>query len=276
MTPLSLLLVGLWVSGSQPPWPALQVAQSPPASSAQSEAYLQFLLGRRLEAEGKLDGAIAAHRRAAELDPKSAEGRAELAGLFARQDRVKEAIEWGEAALALDPDCREAHRTLGLVFGALLERPAAARALGLTESTVEAVATRAAHHLERADSATLADASLHFTLGRVYVLQREYRKAIAVFRRLNEEEPGVSEASLLLADAYAGSGQVEAARRTLEALLADEPASTRARLQLAELNERDGRWREAAEQYARLLEASPGNIELVSRQAHAWLRAGDR
>src|SRR5690606_4782715 len=94
---LTTLVVALPVSAVQAS-PAPQVAVP-----AQAEAYYLFLEARRLEGEGEIAAAIAAHRRALELAPDAADIHAELAGLFARQNRVDEAVAAGEAALALDP-----------------------------------------------------------------------------------------------------------------------------------------------------------------------------
>ena len=89
---------------------AAQAASGPPEAGA---GYY-FLLGRHLESERKIDEAIAAHRKAVELAPASAEVRAELAGLYARQDRAREALDTAEAAIRIDPSNREANRILGL------------------------------------------------------------------------------------------------------------------------------------------------------------------
>jgi hypothetical protein len=70
------------------------------------------MLGRYLESNGDIDRAIAAYREAARLDPRSAEIRAELAGLFARQGRVDGASQEARAALALDPSNRSARAAL--------------------------------------------------------------------------------------------------------------------------------------------------------------------
>src|SRR5262245_2735985 len=104
---LALLLVGglAGPAESQPP--------VPPPSTADGNAAYYFLLGRRLEAQGKVDEAVAAHKRAIELEPNSAELRAELAGLFARQDRATDALDMAEAALKFDAGNREANRILG-------------------------------------------------------------------------------------------------------------------------------------------------------------------
>ena len=70
----------------------LSLASQAPAAAPQvpEDATYYFLLGRYLEGGGKIDEAIAALRKAIALDPKSAEPRAELAGLYARQDKASE------------------------------------------------------------------------------------------------------------------------------------------------------------------------------------------
>src|SRR5437867_12943442 len=76
---------------------------SPPASvsasSGVADAYDQYLLGRRLERDDKIDDAIAAFKRAIALDPSTAEVPAELAGLYMRQNRIAEAMTAAEQAL---------------------------------------------------------------------------------------------------------------------------------------------------------------------------------
>ena len=73
--------------------------QRPPASASEATASYYFMLGRHLEDLDKIDDAIAAHQKAIALSPDSAELRAELAALYARQDRVREALDTAEAAL---------------------------------------------------------------------------------------------------------------------------------------------------------------------------------
>jgi hypothetical protein len=53
-----------------------------------AEAYQQYLLGRMNERDDKIDAAIAAYKRSIVLDPTAADVRAELAGLYLRQNRV--------------------------------------------------------------------------------------------------------------------------------------------------------------------------------------------
>src|SRR5437762_7725393 len=91
------------------------------------EATYYFLLGRYLEGNGKIDDAIAALKKAIALEPKSAEPRAELAGLYARQDKAPEALAAAEDALTVDPRNQEANRILGSVLAALAEQHQRAR-----------------------------------------------------------------------------------------------------------------------------------------------------
>ena len=73
--------------------------------------------GRLLE----IDEAVAALRKAIALDPKSAEPRAELAALYARQDKASDALLAAEEALKVDPRNQEANRILGSVLAALAD-----------------------------------------------------------------------------------------------------------------------------------------------------------
>jgi len=269
-----LLLLMLLGASSGPTVRTLPVraADEPSQTDPAAEAYLQFLLGRRLESDGDIEGAAAAYRKAAELDPRGAEIRAELAGLYARQDRAREALEWANAALAIDGSNREAHRILGLVYAAFSDQPATAQSLGVAGGSDD-LARRAIGHLERTDALQLVDPALHHALGRMYLRTRDYSKAVEALRRLQDEQPGVSDAPVMLADALVGEGHPDEARRTLEVALAERPGFVRAHVRLAELYEQAGRWAEAAEQYGLASARSPRNGELVRRHATAYLRA---
>src|SRR5919106_5501881 len=95
-------------------------AQQPANPSAPQDPSYYFLLGRYLERKGQIDAAIDAQKQAIALAPDSAELRAELAGLYARQDRAVEALDAAEAALKLDAANREANRILGSIYAAFV------------------------------------------------------------------------------------------------------------------------------------------------------------
>ena len=76
---------------------ARSVAPPQPSPDEVAEAYAQFLLGHRLEENDDEAGAIAAYKRAMELDPTAADIPAELAGLYLQQNKVQEAMTAAEA-----------------------------------------------------------------------------------------------------------------------------------------------------------------------------------
>src|SRR5690349_20544645 len=60
------------------------------SDEAQGTAYFEFLKGRRLESLGQPVEALAAYERASRLEPASAQIRAEIAALHARNNRPDE------------------------------------------------------------------------------------------------------------------------------------------------------------------------------------------
>jgi tetratricopeptide (TPR) repeat protein len=254
------------------PQPATaQPAKAPAASQATTsrEAYYEFLSGLRLEAEGDIEGAVKAYGRAAAADPQGAEIRAELAGLYARQNDAQQAISAAEAALRIDPDNAEAHAVLGSIYASRLQQDAS----GAPQADGDA--TRAIEHLQKASAARRYDVGLQLTLGRLCVGRRDYTQAIEVLAGLVEREPGIAEASWWLAQAYAGAGRRPEAIATLEEAVALEPRFYRGLLMLAELYEQERQWPQAARAYARASEQNPRSTELVVRQASALLAGSE-
>ena len=88
-------------------YPAVAGGQ-PAGASASDTATYHFLLGRYYESTGEVEKAIAAHKQALALEPASAEIRAELAGLYARQDRPADVLDRGLPGRAGDADRRAA------------------------------------------------------------------------------------------------------------------------------------------------------------------------
>ena len=87
------------------------------------------------------------------------------------------------------------------------------------------------------------------------------------------QQPGWLDGSRLLAQAYAGAG------RPADAIdLLDEQASENPSLlpTLADFYERQERWKDAANAYARALSLAPRSVELKTRYAQALLNAGGR
>ena len=236
---------------------------------ATEDATYYFLLGRYLEGGGKIDDAIAAFRKAIALDPASAEPRAELAALYARQDKASEAVAAAEDALKVDPRNREANRILGSVLAALAEQRQAAR----PGDDVTAYKQRATRALEIARADGTGDLSIDLALAKLYLDQDRPAEAIPLLRRIVDEQPQYAEGSVLLADAQESAGAPDAAAETLTRLLDEQPQFFRGRVQLAELFEHQRKWPQAADAWGRVQELNQRNTEVAARRATALLNA---
>jgi tetratricopeptide (TPR) repeat protein len=266
-------------------------ATAPVGAEATSEgaAYFEFLKGRMLEGLGRVTDALEAYERASKMDPHSAQIRAEIAALYARQNRPADAITAAKAALNLDPDDSEAHWVLGTVYAAVIEARAEDAAsgsrtrrtrrggtsAGAGNDADEALPTLddAIEHLEKARPERTYDNGLHLALGRLYLQKEQYDKAIGVTLYVFERE-GSIDAGFLLAQAYDAANRRDDAINVLEEALGAEPEYPRAFAYLADLYVRQQNWDKAADAYGRAAAASPEPLEFQLRQSAALVSAG--
>ena len=244
-------------------------AQPAPTGTEREAPGYYFLLARHLESVGRVDEAVKAHQKAIALDPGSAELRAELAGLYARQDNALEAVANAEAALARDASNQEANRILGTVYAAFAERRLPVRQ-GEDPATYPA---RAIAALEKARGEGF-DTGLDLVLGRLYVQVKAFEKAVPLLTRVVENQPTRVDAAILLSAAQEGAGQPAQGIATLEKVLAENPESFRAQMRLAEIYEQDERWNEAADALAKAQTLNPRASMIARRRAVALLSAG--
>jgi tetratricopeptide (TPR) repeat protein len=250
--------------------PAQVAAASAAVMTREAEAYYRFMLGRHLESEGDVPGAIAAYNEAVRLDPRSAEILAELSALYARANRIPESIAAAEAALKLDSDNLSAHRMLGFIYA---DRARADEGTAPFEAGAVADASKAAEHLEAARGGLeVPDAGVEMLLGRIYLRSGAREKAIGILSRLVVDEPGAPEPVTLLAQAYQQAGRTGDAITLLEATADIQPQFYAA---LGELYEGQRKWLEAAGSYERAIARNPRNLELRMRLAVVLLSDGD-
>jgi predicted Zn-dependent protease len=241
-----------------------------------ADAYAQFLLGHRFEENEDETSAIAAYKRAMELDPNAAEIPAQLAGLYLKQSKVQEAMAAAETALKIAPANREANRVLGTVYAALSESGQQPAARGRGADQADANLAKAIQHFEMALDGAVAesDPNVRATLARLYVRGNAYAKAIPLLTDLVNQEPGWQDGPLMLVEAYAGAGRSRDAIAWLEERTPEDPRLLPA---LADFYERERRWPEAAAAYSRAIQRAPRNaIDLKIRYASALMNAGGR
>jgi len=106
-----LLLVAsgcaIWTPGEHSrPSPALQ----------ETSPELDFLIGRDLEMEGRLEEALEAYTRALSKDPESVYLLKRAGQLSARQKRLSDAVVYAERALELEPDNQGVRLFLGTLY----------------------------------------------------------------------------------------------------------------------------------------------------------------
>ena len=247
--------------------PVIAQSQDELTSETRASAYRQFMLGRHLEGEDDVEGAIDAFRASARLDPTAAEPLAELAALYARAGRVDAAILTGEEALARESDNRTAHRFLGLTH--------ASPAGGRNGTGTPLDADRAIRHLEQARGSLLPDLQVDLTLARLYIRTEALDEAITLLEELLRDELGFVEAALLLVRAYEEAGRPDDALNTLETAVFNGRPSYRAMARLGEMYEQRQRWREAAAAYESAVALNPRNANVRRRLASVLLEFGE-
>lgn len=234
-----------------------------------ANSYFEFVMARRLEAEGDVAGALAALQRAAAADPKSASIRAEIAGLEFRRNRRDEAEKAAREALALDAMNPDAHRILGFIYTSRVDVEPAARG---AQADVAANVREAISHLEiaAASPASATDINVFLTLGRLHLRNGDGAKAVQALTRVVALNPNFVQGRLSLSQAFLATGNLNGAIDALAEIVEDEP---RVAATLGQYLERAGRSKEAANAYSKALEIAPGNREIKFRRASAFLAA---
>jgi tetratricopeptide (TPR) repeat protein len=240
-----------------------------PAVSGETAGYY-FLLARHYENTGRASEAVAAYQKALELEPKSAEIRAQLAALYARENKAVEAVDAAEEALKYDPANQEANRILGTIYSILSEQKARLR----PGDDPAQYLPKAIAALERARGTAGTDLGTEFALGRLYLRAGRTEDAIPPLRRVFEGQPDYSEGGMLLSSALEATGKIAEATDTVQTVIRENPTFFRGHVRLIELLEGQRRWKEAAVAYAAAQTLNP-RADLAAGRGAALLNSGD-
>ena len=242
-------------------------AKTTPTDEARAQAQFEFLMARRMEAAGDMPGALAALERARKLDPMSAELSAELAGFYARQNRLIDAVVVAEQALKLDKDNAEAHNVLGLIYVSWADGGAP-----LPPGQTQALARASAiEHLSAIQSSPImvTNPNLQMTLGRLHLRAGKAAAAVPILEQVAQQVPWAAEPLALLFEAQVALGRLEDAAAALTSAAEINP---RYWPQLGQFYERQDQWDEAASAYeSALTTARQPNRDVQIRYAAALI-----
>jgi tetratricopeptide (TPR) repeat protein len=174
-----------------------------------NDALTHSNLGTALKANGQLDEAIAQYRTALDLAPNDADGHYNLGNALMAQGKLVDAADRFREALRIEPGLAEAHLNLGIALGSL----------GQTDD--------AADHFRRAIELEPDAVAAINNLGLLRAAQGRLDEATALFRRALAIDANFAEAHMNLASTLDQAGAAAEAfphfRRAVE--LAPDSAS---------------------------------------------------
>ena len=181
-------------------------------------AYYHFSLGHIYEESMAMYGrsdyatkAIEEYKKAIQADPTSDFLNAHLAELYARTGRVRDAVLEAQNILKRDPNNVLAHKLLGQIYLHSVGDPAQ----GTQSREVLKLAIEQYQALAKLQP---KDADNHLLLGRLYILNKNYKDAETEFRTAMDVDPTSEEAVTMLALLYKEQGNYDKATQVLNSV----------------------------------------------------------
>jgi tetratricopeptide (TPR) repeat protein len=213
-------------------------------------------LGTALAAKGRLEEAIAQYQRAIDLAPNDADNHYNLANALTAQGKLSDAVNQFQAALRIDSGFADAHLNLGNALTALGRSAEAAvhyrRAMELRPQMVEPVNN----------------------LGLVAAQQGRLDEAIALFQRALAIDPDFADAHSNLASALAQKGAFPEALNHLRRTVELSPDSAIAHNELGVMLAQRNQLEDAIDQFRQAIRLEPTLAEAHGNLAMALQLAG--
>ncbi|TFG88071.1 MAG: tetratricopeptide repeat protein, partial [Hyphomicrobiales bacterium] len=216
-TPTTLGALARVLARIDPP-KALVTADQAVAAGATSAA-AHHGRGAALLALGKTEEALAAFRKAAELDPRHAPAAASIAVALTAQGKGVEAVAAARKAVELEPSSAEAHAILGAAI--LAQDP---------KLWSDAIA-------EAQDGAfkNPKNPEIQMIVAKIFETDGRYDQATGSYKRALEIDPGFAPARAALINAQFRRGDIDGALVEAIKLAAEVPGSGEVQLKLGEL-----------------------------------------
>jgi Flp pilus assembly protein TadD len=189
-----------------------------------------------LAESGDIAGATQVLRRHLEARPGDAPAHFQLARLVLESGDAAAAVQGFQRASELAPDNSVVHNDLGTALEVLGRAPEAAEAY------------------RRATRMTPVFPPAHYNLALMLCRQRQWDEAVQQLRAALEQAPEFRIARLQLGLALGALGQGDAARACFDHLLTTDPKDIEARRAIADMDMRDCRFADAAQQLEQCLE----------------------
>lgn len=214
-----------------------------------SNKEVENLLAETNRSLGQLDAAAAIYKARADANPGDYQSRYQLGLLLKQQQKIEEA--------------REIFRDLEKN---LPDRPEPVIEL----SDLDLLEKNYADALDRINwqiSKTPNSGRAHYTLGRIYLEQKDTEKAQAALKKAVELEPSLMEAYDLLTQSYADTGKLTQAIEQLEKFLKDNPKNVPALLRLAISQTSLQQYPKSAEAYDKIIAIRPDFTQALNNSA---------
>lgn len=298
-------------SGSTQPEAALPSQSSPSTSSASSDprgdAYYYFTIGHLAEQQYELTNnadaasqSIESYQKALQLDPGSTVIMERLAEIYAKTQRIRDAVAEAQEVLKADPNNVAAHRLLARTY---------VRTLGdMNAGEVQQEnLTKAVEQFQAILKIEPNDSYSALWLARLYRFENRHDEAEKVLRDLLQQDPengaaleqlsellvdeGRSQDAItllskaagdssspdiydLLGDAYSREKDYAKAEDAYRKAVNEDPDDPDHRHGLAQTLLAENKYAEALEQYTKLSELEPGTAENYLRMAQLDRRLG--
>jgi tetratricopeptide (TPR) repeat protein len=247
-TPTTLAVLARVLARIDPP-KGLATADQAIAAGATSAA-AHHSRGATLLALSRTEEALAAFRKAAELDPKYARAAASIAVALTAQGKGADAVAAARKAVELDPNSAEAHAILGAAI--LTQDP---------KLWSDAIA-------EAQDGAfkNPKNPEIQMIVAKIFETDGRYDQASGAYKRALEIDPGFAPGRAALINAQFNRGDIDGALAEAIKLAAEAPGSGEAQLKVGELLLRKENYTAAVPPLEKAHALLPGSAE-----AHYYL-----
>ncbi len=238
--------------------PVKALATADQAVAAGATAMAQHARGVALLAQGRNDDAVAAFRKALEVDPKLVRARVGLAVALTSQRKGTEAVAEARKAVADDANLAEAHAALGTAL--LVENPK-----GWNDAIAEA---------QDAAFKNPKSAEIQMVVGKIFEADNRFDQAADAYKKALTLDPNFAVGRAALIHATFTKGDLDGALAEALKLAAEAPNSGEAQAQAGEFLLRKGDFVKAIGYLEKAVVLLPGSADANYYLGKAYFSTG--